>query len=305
MSDSDDDVPLSKRAPAVKKETIVKAEPTNGRAEGSAPALKAEKGPNKSSPDGEKASKKSMPKIPKTEDPESSKKGPTEKSSKGSKASAAQKGSVETTGKPKGKAAKDAGKADKAAPVKRERKVYELPGQTKDTPPEVDPLRKFYMSLREQRPDSAIAAKWLLQVGLLPLEEAKVEAAKLKNLRSPVKAPRAAGTPGTKRKRPADEKASPAKNAKAAQNGAKKKQPASKKAKTDESEDDGDSDFSEEAPLVQRKRAAPQKPAAVPAARRPVPKGKKDVAFTDGGMDGEDSSDDDMPLAQRALKVAG
>ena len=43
----------------------------------------------------------------------------------------------------------------------------------------------------------------------------------------------------------------------------------------DESEDDGDSDFSEEAPLVQRKRAAPQKPAAVPAARRPVPKGKK------------------------------
>ena len=78
-----------------------------------------------------------MPKIPKTEDPESSKKGPTEKSSKGSKASAAQKGSVEKTGKPKGKAAKDAGKADKAAPVKRERKVYELPGQTKDTPPEV------------------------------------------------------------------------------------------------------------------------------------------------------------------------
>ena len=29
----------------------------------------------------------------------------------------------------------------------------------------------------------------------------------------------------------------------------------------------------------------------------------QDVAFTDGGMDGEDSSDDDMPLAQRAIKV--
>ncbi len=29
----------------------------------------------------------------------------------------------------------------------------------------------------------------------------------------------------------------------------------------------------------------------------------QDVAFTDGGMDGEDSSDDDMPLAQRAMKV--
>ena len=31
----------------------------------------------------------------------------------------------------------------------------------------------------------------------------------------------------------------------------------------------------------------------------------QDVAFTDGGLDGEDSSDDDMPLAQRALKLAG
>ena len=30
----------------------------------------------------------------------------------------------------------------------------------------------------------------------------------------------------------------------------------------------------------------------------------QDVAFTDGGLDGEDSSDDDMPLAQRVLKVA-
>ena len=100
--------------------------------------MQAYKGPNKSSPDGEKASKKSMPKVPKTEDPESIKKGPMEKLSKGSKASAAHKGSAEKTGKSKGKAAKEgAGKADKAAPVKRERKVYELPGQTKDTPPEV------------------------------------------------------------------------------------------------------------------------------------------------------------------------
>ena len=31
----------------------------------------------------------------------------------------------------------------------------------------------------------------------------------------------------------------------------------------------------------------------------------QDVAFTDGGLDGEDSSDDDMSLAQRALKLAG
>ena len=79
-----------------------------------------------------------MPKIPKTEDPESSKKGPAERSTKESKALVAKKGAAEKAGKPKGKAAKEvAGKADRAAPVKRERKVYELPGQTKDTPPEV------------------------------------------------------------------------------------------------------------------------------------------------------------------------
>lgn len=29
----------------------------------------------------------------------------------------------------------------------------------------------------------------------------------------------------------------------------------------------------------------------------------QDVAFTDGGLDGDDSSDDDMPLAQRAAKA--
>ena len=29
----------------------------------------------------------------------------------------------------------------------------------------------------------------------------------------------------------------------------------------------------------------------------------QDVAFTDGGLDGEDSSDDDLPLAQRAVKL--
>ena len=79
-----------------------------------------------------------MPRIPKAEDPESTKKGPAEKSSKLSKALTAKKGAAEKAGKPTRKAGKeDAGKADKTAPVKRERKVYELPGQTKDTPPEV------------------------------------------------------------------------------------------------------------------------------------------------------------------------
>ena len=79
-----------------------------------------------------------MVKTLKTEDLKPSKKGLAERPSKESKGLAATKGAAEKTGKHKGKAAKEAaGKADKAAPVKRERKVFELPGQTKDTPPEV------------------------------------------------------------------------------------------------------------------------------------------------------------------------
>ena len=45
--------------------------------------------------------------------------------------------------------------------------------------------------------------------------------------------------------------------------------------RADESEDKGDYESSEEAPLVQCKRAPLKKPAVLPAARRPVPKGKK------------------------------
>ncbi|KAL8128949.1 hypothetical protein V2J09_018104 [Rumex salicifolius] len=41
---------------------------------------------------------------------------------------------------------------------KRERKVYDLPGQKRDPPEERDPLRIFYESLYEQRNDSEMAA---------------------------------------------------------------------------------------------------------------------------------------------------
>ncbi len=44
--------------------------------------------------------------------------------------------------------------------------------------------------------------------------------------------------------------------------------------------------------------------------RSELPKGSQagghmvqDVAFTDGGLDGEDSSNDDLPLAHRAVKL--
>ena len=93
---------------------------------------------------------------------------------------------------PKAKAEKaEPQSASKAAvkeeKVKRERKTYELPGQTKETPIEVtyrpesnggpwllrllpgplsllhmqtDSLRKFYTSLHEQKPGSIMAQRW-------------------------------------------------------------------------------------------------------------------------------------------------
>ncbi|KAL6755408.1 hypothetical protein V8C86DRAFT_223593 [Haematococcus lacustris] len=84
----------------------------------------------------------------------------------------------------------DSGK-EKVAKVKKE---FDMPGQTRDTPPETDSLRKFYTSLLEQKSDSAMAKKWCLQHGLLELDEAEAllkELGKkpLSSVKSPVKAP--------------------------------------------------------------------------------------------------------------------
>ena len=57
--------------------------------------------------------------------------------------------------------------------MKAEKKTYELPGQKRDTPDEADSLRKFYVSLRTQKPESEMAETWLMEHGLLPEEEAK------------------------------------------------------------------------------------------------------------------------------------
>eukprot|EP00210_Caulerpa_lentillifera_P003063 g2925.t1 len=57
--------------------------------------------------------------------------------------------------------------------VKKERVIYDLPGQTKATPPETDPLRRFYTSLLEENSDSKMARKWCIQHGLLKKDEAE------------------------------------------------------------------------------------------------------------------------------------
>ncbi|KAJ9186449.1 hypothetical protein P3X46_002021 [Hevea brasiliensis] len=56
---------------------------------------------------------------------------------------------------------------------KRERKVYELPGQKRDPPGERDPLRIFYETLYKQLPNSEMAQIWMMESGLLSKEEAK------------------------------------------------------------------------------------------------------------------------------------
>ncbi|KAK9136468.1 hypothetical protein Syun_015798 [Stephania yunnanensis] len=77
---------------------------------------------------------------------------------------------------------------------KREKKVFDLPGQKRDPPEERDPLRIFYESLYQQVPTSEMAAFWMMESGLLPLEVAKkvYEKKQKKNqqlkLRSPIKA---------------------------------------------------------------------------------------------------------------------
>eukprot|EP00850_Spirogloea_muscicola_P006847 SM000033S12368 [mRNA] locus=s33:507579:508923:+ [translate_table: standard] len=65
-------------------------------------------------------------------------------------------------------------KAPSAKPDgKKERKVYDSPGQKHDPPEERDPLRLFYESLRQQNPASEMAEVWLLEHGMLALDQAK------------------------------------------------------------------------------------------------------------------------------------
>jgi len=55
---------------------------------------------------------------------------------------------------------------------KAPKKAFDMPGQKKDTPGELNGARIFYESLREQIPDSKMAEEYLLKYGLLPRDEA-------------------------------------------------------------------------------------------------------------------------------------
>ncbi|KAI3858377.1 hypothetical protein MKW92_008619 [Papaver armeniacum] len=153
--------------------------------------------------------------------------------------------------------------------VKTEKKVYDLPGQKRDPPEERDPLRIFYESLYEQRPDSEMAKLWMMECGLLPVDEAKqVFEQKHKNqaqrkiiMSSPIKAIKAASvtksanstvkritnTTTTSTKTTTTTTSSSAKKKPVPEPKTTPKQSTSKKRKVDDrSSDDDDSDFETE-----------------------------------------------------------
>jgi len=71
----------------------------------------------------------------------------------------------------KAKTKKISSKKNSACP-KRTKKEYDMPGQKKDTPGELDGGRIFYESLRQQNPKSKMAEEYLLKHGLLTYDEA-------------------------------------------------------------------------------------------------------------------------------------
>lgn len=170
-------------------------------------------------------------------------------------------------------------KAKKKATDKpeKEKKVYDLPGQTRDTPEENDPLRKFYATLLEQRPDSGMARKWCVQYGLLSKQEALAWVEGVRDVRSgrtPVKV------------RPVAKRPAPRPVPKAAKG---------KKAGVDSEDEDEFKPPSKPTSAAAKKLAAPGKAAAK------VPARVKKEEFNFSG----DSDDDNVPIGKRAAAAKG
>ena len=113
-------------------------------------------------------------------------------------------------------------------------------GHKRDTPDETDSLRKFYQSLRAQKPESEMAETWLMEHGLPPEEEQKKAHKKMlasrgKGKSAPAKRPVSASKP----RPPAAKKP--------------KTEPGSAKPKKAVAVDDDDSD--DDAPLASLKRS--------------------------------------------------
>ncbi|CAI5525360.1 unnamed protein product [Closterium sp. Naga37s-1] len=64
-------------------------------------------------------------------------------------------------------------KDKEAVKPKKEKVVFDLPGQLREAPEENEPLRIFYESLYNQLPDSEMAQIWMMEHGLLDEDEAR------------------------------------------------------------------------------------------------------------------------------------
>lgn len=162
-----------------------------------------------------------------------------------------------TKAKPKRKPAKKKTPAKKAAAkkkttqkattkkettVKRQRKVYDKPGQKKDTPEELDVLRMFYESWHTEMPDHPMPEEWCMIHGIFDMKK-QVQVAK-KYVKTSAKT-------ATKRKKPATKKKTTKKKTTKKKTTKKKtntkKKPAKKKRKVKVEESDSSS---EDVPLA-------------------------------------------------------
>ncbi|CAN0872027.1 hypothetical protein LINGRAHAP2_LOCUS10011, partial [Linum grandiflorum] len=139
---------------------------------------------------------------------------------------------------------------------KREKKVYDLPGQRRDPPEERDPLRIFYETLYKQVPNSEMAQFWMMESGLLPKDLAqKVYDNKLKKRNHKLSSPMKRVTPTTKKTNGSTAtKKKPSPAASSAKSKAAPKESKKRKAKSD-SENDSDDDFVVNA-ILKKQRAS-------------------------------------------------
>ena len=154
---------------------------------------------------------------------------------------------------------------------KKVRKVFDKPGQTRETPGEEDPQRRFYTSLLQQIPTSDMAKKWCVMAGLLPEEDARkwVEQNSKKKVST------------VKSQTSAKKKATPRKSA------VKKERPPKGKKKTSVEYRDDPSDSDEE--ILPKKKVRKNLSLLSPSAK----KQKDKITFSD-------SDSDEVPLAKIA-----
>lgn len=305
MSDSDDDVPIARRLavkPEIKAEAqgVVKDDAAGVRnpltAKSTRPKVEAD-GPElgRELVDGKADAKANANANASLGKPQKAKK----RESPGSRGIKEQPKKERDTAdhKPKDEAGEKS--SQKENERKQVKKIYEMPGQTRETPPEEDPLRRFYTTLLEQVPTSEMARRWCAIHGLLDVEAAAAwveEQARKRGSKSPSKSQtrRPASVAGKSSGKTSSSLETKQKTKTKAKAEVKKR-----KVESDDDDDDDNDDFksTKKPSTVKTDKVKKNKKAT-----ERNPKSMRDVAFADGGLDGSDS-DDDVPLHLRLQRA--